>query len=673
MGYEVLTSKGEKIILEDKPIAKGGEGEVRKIISPAHYKKNCVKIYKEKYRTEEREKRIRFMINNAPNPLPAKAQTTLLIGWPIETIYDLNNNFIGFMMPIAFPDSVKLNHLTGTTSLKNDWLKFARENRFMVNRYKLMQNIAIFMYSLHHTKKYVLVDFKPDNVLVSHSGQVTIIDTDSIQITDGQQLLFEATATTAKYTPPENYKVVEKTKEQTWDYFSLSVVFYELLLGVHPYNGIIPKFQSNGKITDNIRDDVFPFGNNAHKIKFPDPPSPNPHKEFKKLPQNVQDMFIRSFSLNIKQRTSVREWIDIISIIIDPTSQIKPPPSLPPLPVYLTAYPTTLTFAAIGSSETVTVTTDGSSFEVKKVPKWCSVVNKTTSSFQIECKPNNTNMKRIEKILIESAPLKVEVAIEQEPVILEVIPQILEFEAKGSTKTVNVTTNCSSFTVTNLPAWCSVINQTAYSFQIVCSPNTGEKRDDSITVASGQITKRIEVKQEKAKRINWLLIAIIALIITGLGAYILFKPTPDDSIASDNATVTKPISTEITTNTVPVDNITSIRTSPTVQENVVQPPPTSTATTSERTTSQTSTICEKCTINYSFGRYEGRTVNSIPDGKGTIYYHNRTLIDERDAQRRYAEAGQYITGDFNNGRLVQGRLYDSNNNQLDLIIIGRAN
>jgi hypothetical protein len=40
-------------------------------------------------------------------------------------------------------------------------------------------------------------------------------------------------------------------------------------------------------------------------------------------------------------------------------------------------------------------------------------------------------------------------------------------------------------------------------------------------------------------------------------------------------------------------------------------------------------------------------------------------------KKRYAEAGQYIVGDFSEGRLVQGWLFDSSGERLEKIIIGK--
>jgi len=341
MGYIVITSKGEKIVLEDAPFSKGGEGEVRGIISaPSTYANCCVKIYYTKKRTKEQANKIRFMVDNPPGKIEGNG---FKIAWPRETIHNLNKEFIGFIMPLAFPGSEQLVYLTATNlnikKLGTIWQKYSRDNgKFaLISRLKLMNNIAIPIHLLHQTGKYVLKDFKPQNVLVTHFGQVTVCDMDSIQITNEQQLLFQATAATKEYIPPEFYnlgvgKSVAAPLEKSWDNFAVSVVFYQLLFGLHPYM-VTPKYQRNPdslEISENISDDLFPFGSNNNKIVN----VPKLHDKFLVLPSKIQDLFRRSFSTNPSQRPSTEEWGKNIHEIVKSAGNIQAPqkPVVQPTP-----------------------------------------------------------------------------------------------------------------------------------------------------------------------------------------------------------------------------------------------------------------------------------------------------------------------------------------------------
>jgi hypothetical protein len=78
---------------------------------------------------------------------------------------------------------------------------------------------------------------------------------------------------------------------------------------------------------------------------------------------------------------------------------------------------------------------------------------------------------------------------------------------------------------------------------------------------------------------------------------------------------------------------------------------------------------KQTSITVSGGTYKGKQKNGQPNGMGTIYYTSCTVIRERPKQS-IAEAGDYLVGDFRNGSLLQGMLYDKNGNQKEKIIIG---
>lgn len=77
------------------------------------------------------------------------------------------------------------------------------------------------------------------------------------------------------------------------------------------------------------------------------------------------------------------------------------------------------------------------------------------------------------------------------------------------------------------------------------------------------------------------------------------------------------------------------------------------------------------TLSLPYGRYKGEVRNGKPHGQGTLTYSTQTLIDSRDSKQRHAEAGEYIIGEWDNGRLVQGRWF-KNDNTKEVIILGKA-
>jgi hypothetical protein len=97
-----------------------------------------------------------------------------------------------------------------------------------------------------------------------------------------------------------------------------------------------------------------------------------------------------------------------------------------------------------------------------------------------------------------------------------------------------------------------------------------------------------------------------------------------------------------------------------IVEKKLQPPPQPPLSTDEK--------------NFQNGdRYVGEMKNGKMNGLGTYYYNSEQIISERDLKdpKRKALKGDYLIGEWFEGKVVQGRLYDSNNHQKEVIIIGR--
>lgn len=342
----VYTSKHKAIELEEKPVASGGEGSIYKVISSSsNLKGKCVKIYHDHKLDKRREDRIKFMVENPPKQIHGDG---FLLGWPIEWVTDEKGKFLGFAMPMAFSGSRELVALTATTiskKLGREWHDRYDRNlgkKAILSRLKLMVNIAIPVHILHLTGKYVLKDFKPQNVLATADGRITMVDMDSIQIADDNRLLFPGTAATQEYMPPEFFRKgiggnAGDVITPTWDTFALGVVFYQLLFGIHPYV-VTPKVQQEdgtNSISHNIALGLFPFGENRDKVKV----RPTLHNGFKQLPDEFQKLFIRTFSDDLIHRPSADEWGRLIYQEIMKMEKIgggigdlPPAPPVPPTP-----------------------------------------------------------------------------------------------------------------------------------------------------------------------------------------------------------------------------------------------------------------------------------------------------------------------------------------------------
>jgi copper chaperone CopZ len=69
--------------------------------------------------------------------------------------------------------------------------------------------------------------------------------------------------------------------------------------------------------------------------------------------------------------------------------------------------------------------------------------------------------------------------------------------------------------------------------------------------------------------------------------------------------------------------------------------------------------------------YEGKIKAGKMHGKGVFYFVNGGLISKDDPLERHADAGSYIEGEWFNGDLYKGRLFDKNKMMKEEIILGR--
>ena len=321
------TATGSPVVLEKK-IAAGGEGTVYHMKGQG-FSNHCAKIYDfTKSKPEDiknKETKIRYMATGIKPSLP---NANIQICWPLELLYENKNGtkFLGFIMNLAFSDSKQLYHLTMPKhSLSSDWDKFNRSEPYnIVPRLKLCANVAVTVHSIHNTKKYVFVDLNPRNILVTSDGKISIIDTDSMQVQDGQNI-FHGPVSTPDYTPPENVDTKKNIISQTWDSFQLSVLFYEIMMGIHPYAGTAkPPHAEKSTYHEKIKLGLFVNGKNKLLMAV----TPNPHLSYQKLPTSIQNLFVAAFDAgtqNPNNRPTAEIWGKTI------ISEIKNAP-LPPIP-----------------------------------------------------------------------------------------------------------------------------------------------------------------------------------------------------------------------------------------------------------------------------------------------------------------------------------------------------
>lgn len=312
-------SKYELLETPDKELGKGGQARVYKILTKG-YEDYCLKKFIREEDARKNYDRIAYMIQHPPKNV--MNNNNFRICWPIAFAYDAQKNFIGFVMPLAFPGSrdLKILEVYNAKPISQqakykkypDWFdKYELDtNEGLKNRLKMLCNWAIAIYTLHETHKYVIVDLKPENVMATSSGKISIVDTDSFQISENGKLLYPGAAYTPAYFPPEGKMIKQNNMPfpAACDCFSAAVCFYKVLTGVHPYGGTIKKHPYNQLETeeDFIREGLFAYGDKKRYLGFN--ADFNLHKNFENLLPNVQGLFLRSFGNNPGNRPSMEEW-----------------------------------------------------------------------------------------------------------------------------------------------------------------------------------------------------------------------------------------------------------------------------------------------------------------------------------------------------------------------------
>lgn len=327
------TSSFEKITVPDTPFSEGGQGKVFRILTPG-YEEYCIKYYKPEYQDPNYD-RIAYMIRNPPKNI--MGSDSFRICWPVAFAYDDKKRFVGYMMPLAFPNSRDLLILSTYNSKPisqqprykkyTDWFgKFELDSETGVrNRMKMLCNWIIAIQSIHGTGKYVIIDLKPENVMATGAGKISIIDTDSFQISENGKILYPGSMFTPDYFPPEASKLHEKNLPITvaCDRFAAAVCFYKILTGVHPYAGTIKKYPYDKieQIQEAIKENLFAFGDKSSYLSFNE--KFNLHKHFGNLTPDIQNLFKKAFGNNPAMRPGMGDWSKAFRSAINAKDGIK--------------------------------------------------------------------------------------------------------------------------------------------------------------------------------------------------------------------------------------------------------------------------------------------------------------------------------------------------------------
>jgi hypothetical protein len=301
------------ITIDTEPCGSGGSGEVYKILSPTNLTNQVVKLYHKERLTKEAEQKIKYLVLKQLNQGDHES-----IVWIKNTVVD-NGRFVGFTMNYADGIGLEqfLNDRWWRKNETKDWDKFKLENENgLENRIKLCLNIAIAINIIHKNGNYTIADIKPSNFKIHKNGLVSIIDIDNIEVLENGKILYPAQVITPEFSPPEFHKGLDYKRNaasQNWDRYSLAILFYNVLCGIHPFQYVKckPPYEDSTD-SEMIKNGLFLFGNKSSILNSASPH----HKNFLKLNNELQSLFIQCFDGGHDRphlRPSAEDWCRIFS------------------------------------------------------------------------------------------------------------------------------------------------------------------------------------------------------------------------------------------------------------------------------------------------------------------------------------------------------------------------
>lgn len=319
MLYQGLS--GRNYDVDDRAMAKGGEGSIHIIQGRGH---QVAKVFKPEKRNAQREEKLRNMVQERLTD-----EQLQQIAWPQDVIYN-QSGFAGYIM-------LKLSN---TSSLTEIYSTGKYDLRF---RLMAAINLCAAVDTVHEMGQ-VCGDLNPQNICVNldtndrqNGFKITLVDTDSYHfMANGRTYRCEVGL--GDYIAPELQKKLTNgldlksvplpsyTKET--DLFALAVhIFYLLMNGCHPfacaketnvYDHTLEQMTSEGgkesvvapQPIENIKNGVFPFSGN-----WPGITTPVYAPDFASLPPEIRNLFICTFVDGYRdpsKRVSALKWQSVL-------------------------------------------------------------------------------------------------------------------------------------------------------------------------------------------------------------------------------------------------------------------------------------------------------------------------------------------------------------------------
>ncbi len=303
---QVLRCSPRKEILSlSVSLGRGGEACVYTVPSDSNL---VAKIYHKP--TTAHADKLQAMLANPPEN-PTASLGHISIAWPEDLLRaaDGKNSILGFLMP----------RIEGMRPIIDFYNPRTRRQHCPLFNYQYLlrtaRNLAAAFAALH-ASGYCIGDVNESNILVSDTALVTLIDTDSFQVTDpNNNVVYRCPVGKPEFTPPElqNKTFAQHDREISHDLFGLAVLVFQLLMeGTHPFSGIFQGAIEPPPYEARIASGHFTYSQKRYVPYLPTPIAP----PWEILHPSLQELFIRCFEEghnNPLLRPSAQTWLSAIA------------------------------------------------------------------------------------------------------------------------------------------------------------------------------------------------------------------------------------------------------------------------------------------------------------------------------------------------------------------------
>lgn len=313
-------SNGEEVTLGAQ-LGGGGEGTVYAVIG---WPEQAAKIWKSF--SAERGEKIKIMVQNRPHAPQVGVGGGLFVktgvphssfAWPDEALYGDGGKVAGFLMPKI--DSRSFHKIFDYYNpQERQRMERARKQNYQRQDFLLLARNLSNAVARIHQAGYVIGDINESNIFANDSGQITIVDCDSMQVNDpisGKTYLCRVG--TDAYIPPRllqgGKSFADEKRSSNDDCFGLSVVIFQLLMqGTHPYQIAADE---GGNTSNKTRFGSFPYRDNDRESTT----SREYKTRWRAMEPALRRLFRDAFAPDYESsRPSAEEWATVLDSVINP-------------------------------------------------------------------------------------------------------------------------------------------------------------------------------------------------------------------------------------------------------------------------------------------------------------------------------------------------------------------